>query len=252
MSRDEKQAQGTWNAALEEQTTYWKAFVSDLVLGTLRRMLVTPLVTGAAFVVVAYLIFKFSIMPQETFAPLKWMAAVHVFLVYGVVGIACGLVFGATSTVLRKIEELEKGVHLIVDSVVGAVSAKLSGASRGVSVDEFNSVLDGQIREFSKASRSQFRIFSLSRFFSNLFVRNTLRIIRAAFRRDFLDSSKARKPDISAPSVQSFTRNKLLGIVALRSKVRFELLQYAVYVVIAIFLLVLPVLMFLFQHTGSW
>jgi len=215
-------------------------------------MTLTPLATGAAFVVVAYLIYKFCIVPQDTFDLLKWVAGLHLFLVYGVVGIACGLVFGATSTVLKKIDDLEKGVHLIVDSVVGSVTAKLSGKPGSVAPDEFNAVLDGEIREFSKASRSQFRILSLRRFFSNFFVRNTLRIIKAAFRRDFLGSRGAKKSEISVPSIQSFARDKLLGIVGLKFKFRFELLHYIVLAVIAIFLLILPALMFLVQQAGSW
>ena len=81
-------------------------------------------------------------------------------------------------------------------------------------------------------------------------MRNILRIIKVAFRRDFLGTREAKKSEISVPSVQSFARDKLLGIVGLKFKLRFELLQYIVFAVIAIFLLILPALMFLVQQAG--
>ena len=42
----------------EEQARYWKSFVHDLFLGTLKRMIVSPLVFGITFLVIAYLIYR--------------------------------------------------------------------------------------------------------------------------------------------------------------------------------------------------
>jgi hypothetical protein len=75
--------------------------------------------------------------------------------------------------------------------------------------------------------------------------------MRAAFQRDFLGTRSAKRSEISVPSIQSFAKDKLLGIVGLKFKFRFELSQYIVIAIIVVFLLILPGLMFLVQQASS-
>jgi len=123
---------------IEEQAKYWKAFVHDLFLGTLKRMVVSPFVFGITFLVVAYLIYKFSIKTQDVFALLKILEALLIFILYLLVGILSGLLHGANTTLLKKVEDLEQGVHLIVDPLMTMVIEKMPGGQKGISIEEFN------------------------------------------------------------------------------------------------------------------
>ena len=166
------------NSFVKEQAEYWKLFVSDLFVGTLKRMIVSPLVFGMAFLAIFYLIYRLSIKPQELFILLKILEVSILFMLYLLVGILSGLVHGANSTLLKKVEDLEQGVHLIVNPLMAAVIEKMPGGQKSISIDEFNTLLDDQIKRFKRTSRMQFRFFSLIGAFSRFFLRITLRIFR--------------------------------------------------------------------------
>ena len=69
---------------------------------------------------------------------------------------------GANSTLLKKVEELERGVHLIVNPLMAAIIERMPGGQKGISIDEFNELLDDQIKRFKRTSRLQFRFFPWS------------------------------------------------------------------------------------------
>lgn len=228
---------------LEEQANHWKAFVVDLFVGTARRMVVSPLAFGGAFLVVAFLINRVGIAEQGTYTIVKYVEGFFVFLLYGIAGILCGIAYGAVSTVHRKVDELERGVHLIVEPITAAIISRMPGNEKGIGLTEFTDLLDGQVAEFSKASRSQFRILSIARTASNFFVRNTLRIMRYTFLNDFVDSLKEKgEIRISAKSVESFARETLLSKVVNRFTGRLDVVEYALYGVTGV-LLIVPFLM---------
>jgi hypothetical protein len=126
----------------EEQAASWKTFVSDLFVGTLKQMVISPVVFGLAFGAIAYLIYRLNIKPQHLFFLLKFLEALVLYLVYLVIGILSGLVHGANSTLLKKTEELEKGVHVIVNPLMAAIIGKMPGGQKSMTIEEFNTLKD--------------------------------------------------------------------------------------------------------------
>lgn len=228
---------------IEQQTAYWKAFIHDLFLGTLKRMIAAPLVFSLAFVVVAYMIYTVSIKPQSMFVLLKIVEALLLYLLYLVIGFVAGVFYGANTTLLRKIDELERGVHLIVDALMTLILNALPGGDREIGVDEFNALLDTEIWRFKKASRRQFRWLSVVGAFSRFFVRLVLRILRRIFLHEFLeDLEEEGETQINAKTVEAFYRTKLVGDVVDVFTGRLVLIQHGIYGVLAVFLL-LPILL---------
>ena len=230
---------------LSEQAEYWKSFAHDLVVGTFKRMTISPVVFGAAFFAVAYSINTLSIKQQEIFGVVKIMEALLLFPIYIFMGVACGLIYGANSTLLKKIEEMEKGVHLIVEPLMAAIIRKMPGGQRSIGVPELNSILDSQIRRFSKASGSQSRILSIGGFFTRFLMKNILRVFRATLLSDFLsDLKKDGKTEITAGALECFARGRIVGIVVDNLRSRFQAISYAIYGWLALFLGV-PVILIL-------
>ena len=152
------------------------------------------------------------------------------FSLYTVAGVVCGLLYGLTASVLRKLDELEKGIHLIVEPVMKATISKIPGGTQGVSVDTFNSILNNQIGEFQAASKSAFRWLSLGRLLSNFLVRNSLKALRFTAARGLVTWMEEKgETRITAAVLESYTRATLIGTVADTAKGRFRILQYAVY-----------------------
>ncbi len=221
---------------------YWRAFVQDLVVGTLKRITLSPLLFGLAFVAVALTIYRLGIETQETYSIVKFVQAVLLFPIYTVAGVICGLLYGMTSSVFKKIDELETGIHLIIEPVMMATISKIPGGTRGVSLDTFNSILNNQIREFAGTSKSAFRWLSLGRILSNFLVRNSLKALRFTVARDFLSWMEEREETrITAGALERYSRETLVGTVADAAKGRFRILQYAVYA-LPIFFIAVPLI----------
>jgi len=231
---------------LQEQARYWKSFANDLVIGTFKRITISPVVFGAAFFAVAYFIHTFSIKQQDVWSIVKIMEAVMLFPSYIVMGVVCGLIFGVNSTLLKKIQEIEKGVHLIVDPLMANIIQKIPGGQKSISVSEFNSIMDSQIRRFSKASQSQSRLLSIGGFFTRFLMKNILRVFRGTLLSDFLGSLNERgETEITAGALENFAREKVVGIVIDNLRSRFEAIRYALYGWLAIFLAVPIILIIL-------
>ena len=94
------------------------------------------------------------------------------------------------------------------------VIEKMPGGKKTISIEEFNKILDEQIKGFRKTSRAQFRLFSLFGMFSRFFLRNTLRILRYVLLNDFLEKLQEKgETQLSAPVVEDFYREQLeIGI----------------------------------------
>lgn len=222
---------------LKEQAKYWKTFVHDLFVGTFKRMLFSPLVFGMAFWAIAYLIYKLSIKPQAVFILLKMLEVLILFLLYFLIGIFSGLLYGANATLLKKAEELENGIHLIINPLMAAIIKKMPGGQKSISINEFDTLLNDQIRRFKKTSRSQFRFLSLVGAFSRFFLRMTLRILRYILLHDFLDELREKEEtQLNAKTVETYYREKLVANIVGRFTGNLELVQYAVYAVLVIFL----------------
>jgi len=231
----------------KEQTEYWKSFVSDLFVGTLKRMIVFPLVFGLAFLATFYLIYKLSIKPQELFILLKILEVLIVFVLYFLVGIVSGLVHGANSTLLKKVEGLERGVHLIVNPLMAAIIERMPGGQKSISIDEFNELLDDQLKRFKRTSRLQFRFFSLVGVFSRFFLRIILRILRYILLHDLLEGLREKgETQINAKAVETYHREKLIAVVVDILRGKLEFVQYGVYGVLILFLAIPIVFMVVF------
>ena len=220
----------SWSAYGRSHLEYWRMFVQDLVIGTIKRIVLSPLLFGLAFVAVALMIYRLGIATQETYSVIKFIQAVLLFPTYTVAGVFCGLLYGLTSSVFKKIDEMEKGIHLIVEPVMMATISSIPGGTRGVSLDTFNSILNSRAVEFAGASKAVFRWLSLGRILSNFLVRNSLKALKFTMSRDFVswmeDKGHAR---ITASVLESYTRETLVGTVADAAKGRFRIVQYVVY-----------------------
>lgn len=235
------------NSFVKEQAEYWKSFVSDLFVGTLKRIIISPLVFGVAFLAIFYLIYRLSIKPQDLFILLKILEVLIVFVLYVLVGIVSGLVHGVNSTLLKKVEELERGIHLIVNPLMAAIIEKMPGGQKRISIDEFNELLDDQLKRFKRTSRLQFRFFSLVGTFSRFFLRMTLRILRYILLYDFLEGLRERgETQINAKIVETYHREKLVATVVDIFRGKLELIQYGVYGVLILFLVIPVVFMVVF------
>jgi hypothetical protein len=220
----------SWKAYGKGQVDYWRAFVHDLVLGTIKRIIFSPFLFGLAFIAVAFAIYRLGIKTQETYSFLMYFQAVLLFPIYIVAGVVCGLLYGLTSSVFKKIDELEQGIHLIVEPVMMATISKIPGGTRGVSLDTFNSIFNTQIGEFKAASKSAFRWLSVGRIVSNFLVRNSLKALRYAVAKDFVAwMEKKGETRITANALESYTREYLTGSVANAVRSRFRVLRYTVY-----------------------
>ncbi len=228
---------------IKDYIRYWKEFMVDLFVGTTKRMIISPLVFGMTFMAVAYFIYRLSIKPQDVFFLFKILEVLILFVLYLLASVFLGLLHGANTTLLKKVEELEKGVDLIVDPLMKMIIEKMPGGKKSIRIEEFNTLLDTQIKRFHKTSRSQFRLFSLFGLFSRFFLRNTLRILRYILLHDFLEELQEQgKSQISATIVEDFYREKLVAGVAEVYKAKLELIQYGVYGILVLFLAV-PVLL---------
>lgn len=232
---------------LKEQATYWKTFVSDLFVGTLKRIVISPIVFGLAFGAIAYLIYRLSIKPQHLFFLLKFLEVLILYLVYLVIGILSGLIHGANSTLSKKTEELEKGVHLIVNPLMAAIIGKMPGGQESMTIEEFNTLLDEQINRFKKKSPFRLRLLSLAGMFSRFFLRMTLRILRYMLLHDFLGELEEKgETQVSAKVVEVYYREKLVsGITGVFTE-KLELVQKGIYAVLVVFLAIPVALMVIF------
>ena len=236
---DEQKPAEQETSFLKEQAKYWKAFVHDLFIGTLKRMVVSPIVFGFTFLAIAYLIYRLSIKTQEVFIILKWIETMLLFLLYGIIGGFSGLLHGANSTLLKKAEELEQGVHLIVDPLMKTIITKIPGGQKGIEIDEFNTLLDTQISRYLSISRKQFRLLSLIGMFVRFFLRITLRILRYILLHDFLEGLREREEThITANAIEAFYREKLVSEVVGSVTGQLELVQHGIYGLLAFFLLI--------------
>ncbi len=239
----EQQETGQKTSAMKQYVTYWKDFMVDLFVGTTKRMIVSPVVFTFTFMAAVYVLYSFSIKPQETFFVLKVFEGLLVFLIYLIVGLVAGLLYGANTTLIKKIEELETGVDLIVDPLMKMVIERMPGGKKTISIEEFNTILDEQIKRFSKTSRAQFRLFSLFGMFSRFFLRNTLRILRYVLLNDFLEGLEEKgEPQLSAAVVEDYYREQLVSGVTEIYKTKLGVILYGIYGILVVFL-VIPVLM---------
>ena len=118
-----------------------------------------------------------------------------------------------------------------------SVIQKLPGGQRGVSISEFNAILDDQILKFSKASRSRSRLLSMGGFFTRFLLKNIVRVLRATLVSDFLGSLKEKgETQITVATLENFARGKIVGIVVDSLRARFEVIRYAVCGWLALFL----------------
>ncbi len=224
---------------IKEQADYWKAFVHDLFVGTLKRMLVSPVAFGLAFFAIAYLISRLSIRPQNVFGLLKFFEALILYILYLLIGIFSGLAYGVNSTLLKKTEELEKGIHLIINPLMAGIIEKMPGGQKTMSVEEFNQLLDEQIRRFKRKSPFRFRFLSLAGMFSLFFVRMTLRILRYILLHDFVANLEENgETQVSAKTVEAYYRDKVVSNIAGVFIGKLELVQKGVYGMLIIFLVI--------------
>jgi len=230
---------------LQEQAEYWKSFLADLFIGTLKRMIISPLAFGLAFAAIAYLVYRLGIQPQRVFFLIKWLEILLLFLIYLPVGIVTGLAHGANSTLLKKTGDVERGVHLIINPVMQAIIRKLPGGQAGIGVEEFNALLDEQILRVKRSKPFRWRFWSLLGVFSRLFVRMTLRILRYVLLHDFLEYVEEQEPhQINAQTVEIYQREKLIGSLVGILTGNMELAQKVIYGILIVFL-ALPVLLLL-------
>jgi hypothetical protein len=236
---------GQKHGFFHEQAEYWKAFLADLFVGTIKRMSISPLVFGVAFTAIAYLLYRLSIKPQHIFFLVKWLETFLLFLIYVLIGIVTGLTHGANSTLMKKSEEVERGVHLIVTPVMAAIIKRLPGGQASISVQEFNDVLDEQIAQFTRSGPLRWRFWSLMGLFSRFFVRMTLKILRYLLLHDFLEYLEDReKTDINAQTVELYQREKLIGSLVGILIGKVEFVQKVIYGILIVFLAV-PVILIL-------
>jgi hypothetical protein len=208
-------------------------------------MTISPLVFGVAFTAIAYLLYRLSIKPQQMFFLVKWLETFLLFLIYVPIGIVTGLTYGANSTLMKKSEEVERGVHLIVTPVMAAIIKRLPGGQASISVQEFNDVLDEQIARFTQSGQLRWRFWSLLGLFSRFFVRMTLKILRYLLLHDFLEFLEDReKTDINAQTVELYQREKLIGSLVGILIGKVEFVQKVIYGILIVFLAV-PVLLML-------
>jgi hypothetical protein len=167
--------------------------------------------------------------------------------VYLVIGILFGLVHGANSTLLKKTEELEKGVHLIVNPLMAAIIGKMPGGQKSMTIKEFNTLLDEQINRFKRKSPFRLRLLSLAGMFSRFFLRMTLRILRYMLLHDFLEKLEEKgEAQVSATVVEGYYREKLVADLTGIFTEKLELVQKGIYTVLGVFLAIPVALMLIF------
>jgi hypothetical protein len=238
---------GQKHAFFHEQAEYWKAFLADLFVGTVKRMTISPIVFGVTFTAIAYLLYRLSIKPQHIFFLVKWLETFLLFLIYVPIGIVTGLTYGANTTLMKKSEEVERGVHLIVTPVMAAIITRLPGGQASISVQEFTDVLDEQIARFTQGGQLRWRFWSLLGLFSRFFVRMTLKILRYLLLHDFLEFLEDReKTDINAQTVELYQREKLISSLVGILIGKVEFVQKVIYGILIVFLAVPVLIMLLF------
>lgn len=220
-----------------EYVKYWKNFVKGVFSGAAMAITLYPIVFGVIFVSVAYFIYTSGIKYYNMYLVVKIICTFVLFLVYTCMGLVCGVALGVNSRIIDNINGVEEGVHLTLEPLTASIVQKLPGGNKSISIPEFNTILDTQIRKFAASSRSRSRFLSIGGFLSRFIVRNILRVFRATIISDFLDGLKEKgEEEITAGAVEDFTRRKVAGIVVDNIRSRFEMIRYAIYGFLIVFL----------------
>jgi len=201
---------------------------------TLRRMALHAAVWAAAFLAAAAIVYRLGIDVETRHAALRLLGAVTIFPVYGLVGAACGLLFAITGALRRGLAEVESALHQLVGPLMAGVTAAMFQGRTSVSLDEFDAILDRQVRELAQGARSRLGRISPGGLLFGRVLQVAKMVLRRRLARRLAEAGTTR---ITPEVVERFASEKVVGMALAGSGSRIAVLRGLVYIVAAVFLL---------------
>lgn len=163
--------------------------LKGLVFGTLLwSVVLTGAGIGAAFVVGGLL---------ETSAVAEGALGALILLAYAGAGVVLGVAGSLASTLTRAITEVEGVINRVAERLASGIVDRIPAIAmgrRGITVEEFNRILDERIAGIKKGIKKEAPgeigggRFSIRRGVSAFIMRNVLKALRFAFLNDFVES----------------------------------------------------------------
>jgi hypothetical protein len=193
-----------------------KTLTRNFVLPAIAKSALYAALFGVTFFVAGLLVYNFGtgVPLQDANVVFRLIIGIVTVAIYTALGIVIGLTLGATSAVGHKLVDVEQGVHQMITPVTTSIIERMPVGQEGVSIEQFNQIVDARISNLTKESVQRSGIFSVVGIASRFIVRKLLAISRGVLIVNFVQDLQERgETRVNAQALEKFAREKMVRLV---------------------------------------
>ncbi|MCK4738509.1 MAG: hypothetical protein KAT46_01040 [Deltaproteobacteria bacterium] len=208
------------------------AFFFSLFSKTIKNLILGALVFGIIFLLNGGLVVVTTIKGLDYHPVLESAFGLLAVFIYTVIGGVLGFFTAVTSIVSRGIEEVEKVVMELADSLALNVAKRIPFAEKGITFEEFEEIVNKTLRGRPAQGGN---LFSPLRIISAFIALRIIGVIRLIFLGDFMETIEKSGGLVTPASIERFARERVGNLVTGTFKANLFLLRSLLWVVILLF-----------------